>query len=119
MNVITGWPPGLLQDDSRELGRWFASRIDARRVVRQVCAEIERERMTTEPKLPPQPDIDTDLRDFWCYSSEQAHTYGLQCFEAGRQQGMAQERALARLSASTEEIALAMQEPPLPEPPKA
>ena len=46
--------------------------------------------MTTEPKLPPQPDIDTDLRDFWCYSSEQAHTYGLQCFEAGRQQGMVQ-----------------------------
>lgn len=37
----TGWPPGLLQDDSRELSRWFASRPDARRVVRAVAAEIE------------------------------------------------------------------------------
>jgi hypothetical protein len=26
----TGWPPGLLQDDSRPLSRWFASRPDAR-----------------------------------------------------------------------------------------
>lgn len=31
----TGWPEGLLQDDSRELSRWFASRIDARHVLRQ------------------------------------------------------------------------------------
>ena len=30
----TGWPPGLLQDDSRELSRWFASRVDARWVLR-------------------------------------------------------------------------------------
>ena len=26
----TGWPPGLLQDDSRQLTEWFASRMDAR-----------------------------------------------------------------------------------------
>jgi hypothetical protein len=32
----TGWPPGLLQDDCRPLFRWFASRIDARWVVRMV-----------------------------------------------------------------------------------
>ena len=25
----TGWPPALLQDDSRALFRWFASRLDA------------------------------------------------------------------------------------------
>lgn len=31
----TGWPPGLLQDDDRRLSRWFASKPDARRVVRQ------------------------------------------------------------------------------------
>lgn len=31
----TGWPPGLLQDDSRELSRWFASQPGARRVVRE------------------------------------------------------------------------------------
>ncbi len=37
----TGWPPGLLQDDSRELSRWFASRIDARRCVRERVEEIE------------------------------------------------------------------------------
>jgi hypothetical protein len=30
----TGWPAGLLQDDCSELSRWFASRVDARRTVR-------------------------------------------------------------------------------------
>ena len=44
--MTTGCPPGLLQDDSRKLSDWFASRIDARWTVRQVCAEIERNRMT-------------------------------------------------------------------------
>jgi hypothetical protein len=43
----TGWPPGLLQDDCRPLSRWFASRIDARWVVRQVAAEIEVKRYRT------------------------------------------------------------------------
>lgn len=38
----TGWPPGLLQDDDRKLSRWFASRLDARRRVRERCAEIQR-----------------------------------------------------------------------------
>jgi hypothetical protein len=40
----TGWPPDLLQDDCRKLHKWFASRIDARWVVRQVCIGIERKR---------------------------------------------------------------------------
>ena len=44
--MTTGWPPGLLQDDSRKLSDWFASRVDAHWTVRQVCAEIERNRMT-------------------------------------------------------------------------
>ena len=44
----TGWPPGLLQDDCRELARWFASRLDAREVVRRVCAEIEKSRRERE-----------------------------------------------------------------------
>ena len=39
----TGWPPGLPQDDSSALSRWFASRLDARYVLRKVCAEIEAE----------------------------------------------------------------------------
>jgi hypothetical protein len=30
----TGYEPGLLQDDSRGLSRWFASRMDARWVLR-------------------------------------------------------------------------------------
>jgi hypothetical protein len=30
----TGWPPGLLQDDCPKLSRWFASKPDARRMVR-------------------------------------------------------------------------------------
>lgn len=37
----TGWPQELLQDDSRELSRWFASRIDARRCVRVRLMEID------------------------------------------------------------------------------
>ena len=40
MTTPTGWPPGLLQDDSKGLSRWLASRPDARRIVREVCAEI-------------------------------------------------------------------------------
>ena len=40
----TGWPPGLLQDDSRELSRWLASKPDARRRVREACADIARAR---------------------------------------------------------------------------
>lgn len=38
----TGWPPGLLQDDSRGLSKWFASRLDAREVVRENAREDER-----------------------------------------------------------------------------
>ena len=34
----TGWPPGLLQDDSRGLSRWFASRIDARLRLREAMS---------------------------------------------------------------------------------
>ena len=46
--------------------------------------------MTTEPKLPPLKShfFRTGLGDF----SAQMHAYGLQCFEAGRQQGIAEER---------------------------
>lgn len=38
----TGWPPGLLQDDSRGLSKWFASRLDAREVVRTNAREDQR-----------------------------------------------------------------------------
>lgn len=31
----TGWPPGLLQDDSQKLSKWFASRPDALYVLRK------------------------------------------------------------------------------------
>jgi hypothetical protein len=31
----TGWPPTLLQDDSRKLSKWFASRPDALYVLRK------------------------------------------------------------------------------------
>jgi len=36
----TGWPPGMMQDDSRKLFDWFASRPDARRLVRESAAAI-------------------------------------------------------------------------------
>lgn len=41
----TGWPAHMLQDDSKKLTEWFASRIDARWTVRQVCKEIADEKM--------------------------------------------------------------------------
>ena len=36
----TGWPPGMLQDDSRELSRALASKPDARLQVREACQSI-------------------------------------------------------------------------------
>ena len=42
---MTGYPPGLLQDDDPQLSKWFATRLDARRIVRSVCKEIEDERL--------------------------------------------------------------------------
>lgn len=45
----TGWPPGLLQDDSRGLSRWFASKVDARRRVREAVASIKNS-LTNEGK---------------------------------------------------------------------
>ena len=36
----TGWPAGMLQDDSRELSKALASKPDARECVRSACAEI-------------------------------------------------------------------------------
>jgi ribosomal protein L37AE/L43A len=36
----TGWPDGLMQDDSRELSLWLASRVDARRLAREAAHEI-------------------------------------------------------------------------------
>ena len=45
---FTGWPPGLLQDDSRALFEWFASRLDAREGVRDVCGE---QRVNLAPKI--------------------------------------------------------------------
>jgi hypothetical protein len=32
----TGWPPGLLQDDSRDLSRWLAGKPDAMQRAREV-----------------------------------------------------------------------------------
>lgn len=44
MNERTGWPPGMLQDDSRELSRWLSSRPGARRQATEVGEEIARQR---------------------------------------------------------------------------
>ena len=49
----TGWPPGLLQDDCRKLGKWFAGKPDARQKVREALAGIvEGERMAIEQQQP-------------------------------------------------------------------
>jgi hypothetical protein len=45
----TGWPPGLLQDDSRALSRWFASKPDARRRAREAAQQAQEERAKAKP----------------------------------------------------------------------
>jgi len=40
---MTGYPPGLMQDDDPRLSKWFATRLDARHIVRIVCKEIKHE----------------------------------------------------------------------------
>ena len=42
---MTGWPPGLLQDDSKRLSKWLAYQPNAKQLVRERCAEIEDESM--------------------------------------------------------------------------
>ena len=37
--TITGWPPGLLQDDCRALAQWMSSRPDALYRLRELYAE--------------------------------------------------------------------------------
>jgi hypothetical protein len=38
----TGWPAGLLQDDCSRLSRWFASRPDARYVIRMLFGDQQK-----------------------------------------------------------------------------
>lgn len=45
----TGWPPGLLQDDDRNLSRWFASRPGARYQVRKNIMEQQQPEAQQEP----------------------------------------------------------------------
>lgn len=35
----TGWPPGMLQDDSTQLSKWLAGRPDARREAREAALD--------------------------------------------------------------------------------
>ena len=39
---MTGWPPGMLQDDSRELSRALANAPHARQHVKEACAAIKK-----------------------------------------------------------------------------
>lgn len=52
----TGWPPGMLQDDSRELSGWLATRPGARLQVNRTIAEIEARRAEAERQLKPLTD---------------------------------------------------------------
>lgn len=54
----------LLQDQHKKFGKWLASRLDAREVVRKVAKEIEMIRMN--------PAHDT-VNPPGCYSSQQAN----------------------------------------------
>ena len=35
----TGWPPGLLQDDSKQLSKWLAGKPDAFRLAREAAKQ--------------------------------------------------------------------------------
>ena len=39
---MTGWPPGMLQDDSRGLSRALANAPHARQHVKEACAAIKK-----------------------------------------------------------------------------
>jgi hypothetical protein len=47
----TGWPPGLLQDDNSRLSRWFASKPDARRIVRENIAAMKEQNTQPPPEM--------------------------------------------------------------------
>lgn len=38
--VRTGWPEGMLQDDSRELSRWLSNKPGAKRLADEAAQEI-------------------------------------------------------------------------------
>lgn len=46
----TGWPPGLLQDDHKGLSMWFASRPEARWLIRQLFPNAARSLPRKGPK---------------------------------------------------------------------
>lgn len=48
--MITGWPPGLMQDDCKKLSQWLSTRVDALHVHRinmekQVMPSLEATRL--------------------------------------------------------------------------
>jgi hypothetical protein len=44
---VTGHPPGMLQDDSRELTAWLSGRADAMQRAREAAAKIRADRNPT------------------------------------------------------------------------
>ena len=38
---MTGWPPGMLQDDCRKLSKWLASCPGARKLAREATEQIK------------------------------------------------------------------------------
>jgi hypothetical protein len=67
--------PVLLQDEDRRLFSWFASKPDARRLVRERCLEIKKGRCMGNILTPEQ--IDKAYRDVW---STVAHQHRLSAF---------------------------------------
>jgi hypothetical protein len=47
---MTGWPPGMLQDDSRELSLWLANRIDSRQHAAEAAQLIARQCDLDQPE---------------------------------------------------------------------
>lgn len=65
----SGWPPGLLQDDSRELSRWFSTRLTARQDVRKA---MEQKKQASNP---PDPDDEMDDSDQEPYETSRNAAY--------------------------------------------
>lgn len=67
---MTGWPPGLLQDDCRGLSIWLSTRIDSRRHAREAGLAITSALANAWPfpKSPPPPY--TEPRGYVKYPSD-------------------------------------------------
>ena len=80
----TGWPPGLLQDDCKDLSKWLSKHPDARRRVREALAD----HIGDANKMAEQQAQGCD----YCNNPQYA---GIECKNCGREQPAQQQEPVA------------------------